>query len=165
MVALQHTPASRSANPALAIQDYYPEPYRHCYGCGPDNKDGWHIKSYWDDESIVAYFTPADYLTGGVPNNLFGGVLAAVSDCHGTASAAAFSHHAMGHTLGVEPLLRCVTGQLTVNFRKPTPMGRQLVIRARLVGIEGRKVTVDMEISCEGDVTCTATMLAIRLKE
>lgn len=33
-----------------AIQDIYPEPVAHCYGCGRLNAHGLQIKSYWSAE-------------------------------------------------------------------------------------------------------------------
>jgi hypothetical protein len=40
-----------------AFQDHYPEEYRKCYGCGPDNEHGLQIKSYWDGDESVAVFS------------------------------------------------------------------------------------------------------------
>ena len=61
----------------IAIQDLYAEPYRHCFGCGPDNEQGWHIKSYWHGAEVLAHYTPRPEYTGGIPENLYGGLLAA----------------------------------------------------------------------------------------
>jgi hypothetical protein len=33
-----------------AVQDYYPDQFAHCYGCGRLNPEGLHIKSYWDGD-------------------------------------------------------------------------------------------------------------------
>lgn len=149
----------------IAIQDLYAEPYRHCFGCGPDNEQGWHIKSYWHGAEVLAHYTPRPEYTGGVPENLYGGLLAAILDCHGTAAAAAFYHIAQGFQLGVEPLLRCVTASLTVNYRKPTPMGQELELFARCTNIEGRKVSLELGVRI-GDVQyCDGSMLAVRVKE
>lgn len=150
---------------SLAIQDCYPAPYRHCFGCGPDNPHGWHIKSYWSGEEIVAHFQPGAHLTGGVPHNLYGGLLAAILDCHGTAAAAGFYHQAQGYTLGQETLARCVTASLTVNYRKPTPMGVELTLSAQLRAIEGRKVYVTLAVQIDGETYCDGEMLAVRIKE
>lgn len=149
----------------IAIQDLYAGPYRHCFGCGADNKHGWHIKSYWQGAEVIAHYTPHPEYTGGVPENLYGGLLAAILDCHGTAAAAAFYHVAQGLQLGNEPLMRCVTASLTVNYRKPTPMGQELELFARCVNIDGRKVTLELGV-CIGEIQyCDGSMLAIRVKE
>ena len=149
----------------IAIQDLYAPRYRHCFGCGADNKSGWHIKSYLHGEEAIAHFTPHAEYTGGVPENLYGGLLAAILDCHGTASAAAFYRLAQGFSLGIEPLVRCVTASLTVNYRKPTPMGEELELFARCTNIEGRKVLLDLGVRIGETQYCDGTMLAIRVKE
>lgn len=149
----------------IAIQDLYGSLYRHCFGCGPDNEHGWHIKSYLHGNEVIAHFTPHPAYTGGVPENLYGGLLAAILDCHGTAAAAAFYHIAQGFQLGKEPLVRCVTASLTVNYRKPTPMGQELELLARLVSIDGRKVNLELAVRIGDTQYCDGTMLAVRVKE
>jgi acyl-CoA thioesterase FadM len=63
-----------------------------------------------------------------------------------------------------EPM-RFVTGSLKVDFLRPTPMGVELVVRAKLLSIEGRKVRMAMTLSA-GDVVCaTSEMLAIQFKD
>ena len=41
-----------------AFQDYYPDEWAQCYGCGRLNEYGLQIKSYWDGEESVCTFTP-----------------------------------------------------------------------------------------------------------
>lgn len=148
----------------VAIQDLYAPEYRHCFGCGADNPHGWHIKSYLEGTRAIATYEPKAEYTGGVPHNMFGGFLAAILDCHGTASAAAFAHCAEGKTLGVEPLIRCVTASLTVNYRKPTPMGKPLQLVCTLEKVEGRKVWVNLSVGDGEEIFVDGTMLAIRVK-
>ena len=73
-----------------AIQDHYPPNFAHCYGCGPANPFGQHLKNYLLDDRTEARFTPDQRYSGGVPDNVYGGMIASLLDCHGTASAAAF---------------------------------------------------------------------------
>src|SRR5262245_55811708 len=75
-----------------AIQDHYPPDFAHCYGCGPANPFGHHLKSYLLDDRTEARFTPDQRYRGGVPDNVYGGMIASLLDCHGTASAAAFAY-------------------------------------------------------------------------
>lgn len=161
--AEHHTP--KGGEETLAIQDLYAPAYRHCFGCGADNPHGWHIKSYWKGETVVSNFTPDEHLTGGVPNNLYGGAIAAILDCHGTAAAAAFYHHAQGYHLGQEPLARCVTASLTVNYIRPTPMGVSLTLIGTLDRIEERKVYLNLAVTHGTERYCEGKMLAIRVKE
>jgi acyl-coenzyme A thioesterase PaaI-like protein len=148
-----------------AFQDCYPEKFSHCYGCGKSNPRGHQLKSYWDGEETIARFTAASELSGGVPDHVYGGMVASLLDCHGTASAAAFAYRAAGREMddGGE-FMRFVTASLKVDFLRPTPIGVELVIRGRLRSIEGRKVQVDLALS-EGGQTCAmGQMLAIQLR-
>lgn len=147
-----------------AIQDYYPAPFRFCFGCGPDHPSGWHIASYPQGEEVVARFAPASDLTGGVPDFAYGGMLAAILDCHGNAAGAWFHHRARGLTLGQETLTRCVTAELTVRYLRPTPLGTPLQLTAQLASLDGRKVRLAMTVSADGEKTCEAEMLAIAVK-
>ncbi|MFN8386635.1 MAG: hypothetical protein U0V48_08920 [Anaerolineales bacterium] len=49
-----------------SFQEYYPESYAHCYGCGTLNEHGHHIQSYWDGDRSVCHFMPK-YITSRSP--------------------------------------------------------------------------------------------------
>ena len=149
-----------------AFQDFYAEKFSHCYGCGRNNPYGHHLKSYWDGDDTVARFSPDPRYSGGVPDHVYGGLIASLFDCHGAASAAAFTCRALNREMGsdLEPI-RYVTASLKVDFRRPTPMGTELTISGKLRSMEGRKVWVDLTLCAHGEVCATGEMLAIRYKE
>lgn len=155
----------RAEDPVLkAFQDYYPERFSHCYGCGKSNPDGHHLKSCWDGDETVARFTVAAKYSGGVPGHVYGGMVASLLDCHGTASAAAFAYRAAGRSMDDEAdFMRFVTASLKIDFLRPTPVGEELVIRGRLLGIDGRKVRIALALLATGETCATGEMLAIRL--
>ncbi len=124
-----------------ALQDYYPDDYAHCYGCGRLNRDGYHIKSYWDGEQSVCSFDPHHYYTGGSPDYLYGGLIASLVDCHSAATAAAARCLADGLQLGRQHLERYVTASLKVDYLKPTPV-QKVTLRSDVVEIKPRKVIV-----------------------
>jgi len=146
-----------------AFQDYYPENYSHCYGCGKSNEHGYHLKSYWDGETTIARFTPENYHTGGAPGIVYGGLIASLMDCHGAGSAAAAAFKAEGREMGTEPAIRFVTASLKVDYLKPTPIGDELVIRGEILEVKGRKVTLDLSLSAKGIVCAIGHMIAVRL--
>ncbi len=125
----------------LAFQDQYPEDYAHCFGCGRNNANGLHLKSYWEGEESVCRHTPKPYYTGGLPGYLYGGMIASLLDCHGAGTAAAAKARESG-----EPISRFVTASITVDFLQPTPVGVELEIRGKVVEIKGRKVTVELKL-------------------
>jgi acyl-coenzyme A thioesterase PaaI-like protein len=146
-----------------AIQDYYPEDFSHCFGCGRLNAHGHQIKSYEDGETVVLYFDPEPYHLS-VPGFTYGGLIASLIDCHSMATAAAATYRAEGREPGTEPPLRFVTASLKVDYLKPTPIG-PLVITARAREVGARKVRVDVELSAGGEVRARGDVLAVRLPE
>lgn len=148
-----------------AIQDFYPEEFAHCYGCGRANARGLHLKSYVDGTETVARFTPADLYSGGYPGHVYGGMIASLLDCHGTASAAAFALRERdlewGH--GQDPI-RFVTASLRIEYKRPTPLGVELVIRGSLSSLDGRKATIALSLSAADELCASAEMLAIEYR-
>lgn len=152
----------------IAIQDTYGERFQHCWGCGPKNKEGLHLKSYpsEDGERCLCQFTPDSQYTGGVPANLFGGFIALLFDCHGTASAAWFAHRAKGLDLTEETVIgRFITARLEVDFKKPTPMDEEITIEAQVEELGERKVILQMEMKAGGDLRAKAKMVAVAVKD
>ncbi|WP_027015436.1 PaaI family thioesterase [Comamonas composti] len=148
-----------------AIQDLYASEFAHCYGCGARNSQGHQLKSYLRGGETEAVFTPDAKYSGGVPDHVYGGMVASLMDCHGTASAAGFAASEQGQAL--EPgmdLPRFVTASLKVDFKAPTPLGTPLTVKGRLRSISGRKVWVDLSLLAEDQICATGEMLAIQLK-
>jgi acyl-coenzyme A thioesterase PaaI-like protein len=147
-----------------AFQDYYPDDWALCYGCGRLNEHGLQIKSYWEGDESVARFTPRDYHTA-VPGYVYGGLIASLIDCHGTGTASAAGYQAEGRPLGSEPRLRYLTASLHVDYLRPTPLGPVLEIRGRVQEVKGRKVVVDVTLSAEGEVCARGTVVAVRIPD
>lgn len=151
---------------AQAIQDFYPPAFSHCYGCGASNPHGHHLKSHLVGDETVARFTPDPKYSGGVPDHIYGGMIASLLDCHGTASAAAFACQQDRRQMGDgSPPARFVTASLKVDFKRPTPLGVELVVKGALRSLEGRKAWVDLSLTAHGTVCAVGEMLAIRLHD
>ncbi len=152
----------------IAIQETYGERFQHCWGCGPKNDLGLHLKSYpgEDGETCVCHVTPSPEYTGGVPANLFGGMMAMIFDCHGTASAAWFAHQKKGLELTEETVIgRYITAHLEIDFKKPVPMGAEITVIARAEEIGERKVIVQMDLIADESVRAQARMVAVGVKD
>ena len=147
---------------APAFQDAYPDELSHCYGCGRLNEHGLQLKSYWDGEETVAVFTPRPYHVA-LPGFVYGGLIASLVDCHGTASAAAAACRAEGRELGSEPPVRFVTAALHVDYLRPTPLGGPLEIRGRIEEIKGRKIVVAETVSAGGQLCARGRVVAVRM--
>ena len=143
-----------------AFQDYYPDDYAHCYGCGRLNPEGHHFKSYWDGEETVCRYTPDAKYTGGFPGFLYGGMLASLMDCHAAGTAAAAKAREDG-----KPISRFVTASLKVDFLAPAPIDTELEVRCKVVEIKGRKVIVEVSLSAGGKQCATGTTVMVQIKD
>ncbi len=85
-------------------------------------------------------------------------MIASLLDCHGAATAAAAKVRETG-----EPMSRFVTASLTVDYKKPTPLGVELEVRGKVVEIKGRKVTVDLRLLAEKTVCATGRIIAVEI--
>ena len=145
-----------------AFQDYYPDHLSHCYGCGKLNEHGYQIKTFWDGDETLTTFTPKPYHTA-VPGYVYGGLLASLIDCHATGSAAGAMYRKENREMGTEPAFRFLTGTLTVKYLKPTPIDCTLQIRGRISSIEGKKVTVKVDVIANGVITVQGEVIAIQV--
>lgn len=147
-----------------AFQDYYPESFAQCYGCGHLNEHGHQIKTVWDGEESVTHFTPRAYHTA-VPGYVYGGLLASLIDCHSTGTAAAALYRAEGREMDTLPALRCVTASLHVDYLKPTPLNVPLEVRGRVKEVRGRKVVVESTIYADGVATVRGEVVAVQIPD
>ena len=147
-----------------AFQDYYPDDYSHCYGCGRLNAHGLQIKSYWDGDETVAHFTPKPYHSA-IPGYVYGGLIASLIDCHGTGSASAAAYREEKRAMDSQPPLRYVTASLKVDYLRPTPLGVSLELRGRIKEVKGRKVVVETTLSAEGEICARGEVVAVQLPE
>ncbi|MDE1549677.1 hotdog domain-containing protein [Jeotgalibaca caeni] len=152
----------------IAIQDTYGEKFQNCWGCGSKNEQGLQLKTYpsEDGETCITQYTPDKQYTGGVPNNLFGGMIATIFDCHGTASAAWFAHKNKGLELTGETVIgRFITARLEIDYKKPVPMDEPITIRSCLQEIGERKAIIKMEMEADGLIRAQAQMVAVSVKD
>jgi acyl-coenzyme A thioesterase PaaI-like protein len=147
------------------FQDYYPDNYSHCYGCGRLNEKGMHLKSQWDGDEGVCRYTPDKSKTGGFPDYLYGGLIASLIDCHcaGTASAAKLQQD--GFEIGQRPMPRFVTASLKVDYLKPTPVGVELEIRASVKELSSRKAVLSATVSSSGIITAKGEAVMVMIMD
>ena len=140
------------------------DPHGICFGCGTAHAEGLHIRSYPDEDGVhvIATMTPSERYCGW-PGLAYGGYLAMLSDCHSNWTAIYAHYKAENRSLTSDPQIMCVTGSLSVAYRKPTPLGVPLHLRSRVEGEVGRKTRVLTEISANGIVTVSADVVLVRV--
>ena len=147
-----------------AFQDYYPDTFSYCYGCGRLNEHGLHIRSYWDGDETVCIFQPKPYHMA-IPGYVYGGLIASLIDCHSTGTAAAAAYRAQGRPMDSLPPLRFLTGTLHVEYHRPTPLGVPLEVRGTIKQVKGRKVVVETKLSARGEVCARGEAVCIQVPD
>lgn len=148
-----------------AVQDSWPD--ATCYGCGPANDEGLHIKSYFSEDGnfLVATFHPQAKFNAGFPNVMYGGLVASLIDCHSIWTAIAFSYKAESREMGSQPHVSYVTGQLNVKYLKPTPLDQPIQLKSYIEGDIGRKTHIICELGTSEVVTAIGDVVAVRISE
>ena len=147
-----------------AFQDYYPDEFSHCYGCGRLNDRGLQLKSYWDGDESVALFQPEEKHVA-VPGLVYGGLIASLIHCHCTGTAAAAAYREQGRAMDTDPGLRFVTASLHVDYLAPTPLASQLEVRGIVTELTKKKVVIEARVMAEGKVCAKGKVVAVQLPE
>ncbi len=134
-----------------SIQEHY-LPDMTCFGCGPANPKGLHLRSFPAEGGTAADFTPWPEHDNGL-GFLNGGIICTVLDCH-SATPMILEAAELGLT---EPggMLPYVTAGLEVRYLRPTPLDEASVLRASVATIEDSSITIDVELTV-GDKTRAA---------
>lgn len=107
--------------------------FRGCFGCGDENGLGLRLVFERDGETVVSRTQLGpDY--AGYPAFAHGGVVATMLD---EAMGWAMLHLAGRHG---------VTSSLNVTYRRPVPLGRELVVRARVLDVADRDARIESSV-------------------
>jgi acyl-coenzyme A thioesterase PaaI-like protein len=142
-----------------SLQDLY-APNGVCFGCGPKNPKGLHLKSIPFGDSVLADWTPKkEHVAFGDFGS--GGIISVLMDCHGNWAAT----YALMKARGLSSAPGTVTAEYTVRFLRPSLINRKWQLTARASKIEGDKVNAFGELKVDGEVTATMTGLFVAVKE
>jgi acyl-coenzyme A thioesterase PaaI-like protein len=141
-----------------SLQEQY-APANACFGCGPANERGLHIRSFVEGDEVVAEWQPEAYQEA-YPGMLNGGIVGTLLDCHSNWTAA---WHLMRRTGAASPPCT-VTAEYSVKLLRPTPTDGALTIKARVVESSEDRAIVEAELTGGGKVCarCRGTFVAVR---
>jgi uncharacterized protein (TIGR00369 family) len=136
--ATRHSPVSMDGSPTID------ERANHCFGCGPENPQGLHLAFTTNTEDsghpVATTHFQLDRLHEGPPGYVHGGIVATLLD------------EAMSKLNRPLDVL-AVTRHMEVDYLKPVPLFKPLVLTSRHLRREGRKLFHQAEIlSPEGTV-------------
>lgn len=134
---------------------YFPD--LPCFGCGPGNERGLRLRSFPDDDLVVARFTPWPEHDNGL-GHLNGGIIATVLDCH---AAAAVTHEAAVRGWPRLPgaPLPYVTAGLDVRYLRPSPLHEPVTLVARITEASEAQIGVTVRLDWDGKPRAEATAL------
>lgn len=143
---------------ADALQERY-SPASICFGCGPANERGLHVRSFVEGDEVVATWRPEPHHQA-FPGMLNGGIVGALLDCHSNWAAA---HHLMVRA-GADKPPCTVTADYAIKLKRPTPVDGPVHLRARVVESSDDRAVIEATLSAGGVVTatCRGTFVAVK---
>ncbi|WP_169810905.1 PaaI family thioesterase [Nocardia amikacinitolerans] len=119
-----------------------------CFGCGPRNPAALDIALELRADRVIGHVT-LDERHQGAPGVAHGGVIAAILD----------------EAAGTVPTTMCVpavTAKLEVNYVRPAPLRRPMVVTAVLGRREGeRKLHIDARLELDGELLAEGNALFV----
>ena len=130
-----------------------------CFGCGPANPKGLHIRSFVQGDELVADWTPESHHEA-FPGMLNGGIIGTLLDCHSNWAAA---HHLMTASGATSPPCT-VTADYAIKLLRPTPSQAPVHLSARVAESKPDRAFVEATLSSGGKVcaTCRGTFVAVK---
>jgi len=142
-----------------SLQETY-APGMACFGCGPANEKGLHIRSFPRDDEVVATFQPEKYQEA-FPGMLSGGIIGTLLDCHCNWTAA---YHFMKQAK-TDSAPCTVTAEYAIKLRRPTPTNDSVFLSAKVVDSTDDRATVEGTLTAGGKVCATCRGIFVAVKE
>lgn len=144
--------------PDKSIQETY-APNMACFGCGPANENGLHVRSFADGDEVVAVWQPQKKYEA-FPGMLSGGIIGTLLDCHCNWTAA---WHLMNKA-GLDHPPCTVTAEYSIKLLRPTPSDQAVRLVARIVELTDDRAIVEGELIAHErtTATCRGTFVAVK---
>lgn len=141
-----------------SLQETY-APHSTCFGCGPANPQGLHIRSFVVGDSVVAEWQPRPHHEA-YAGALNGGIIGTLMDCHSNWAAA----WALMQRQGLDRPPPTVTAEYTVKFLRPTPTDEPVKLVAVVVEARDDRAVVETKLIAKGQVCalCRGTFVAVK---
>lgn len=141
-----------------SLQETY-APESICFGCGPANPKGLHLRSFVQGEEVVAEWKPEPHYEA-FPGVLNGGIIGTLLDCHSNWTAA---WHLMRRR-GAERPPCTVTAEYRVKLLRPTPTGGTLRLVAKALEVLEDRAHIEAQLLAEDKccATCQGVFVAVK---
>ena len=142
-----------------SLQEKY-APNNACFGCGPANPDGLHIRSFAKNGEVTAEWK-AQPKYEAFPGVLNGGIIGSLLDCHCNWTAA---YHLMKRA-GAERPPCTVTAEYAIKLLRPTPTNGPISLSARVIEISDNRATVEGTLNAGGKTCATCRGIFVAVEE
>ncbi len=141
-----------------SLQETY-APKMACFGCGPANEKGLHIRSFVSGNEVVCEWTPEPHHEA-FPGVLNGGIIGTLLDCHSNWAAA---WHLM-QKAGIDYPPCTVTADYAIKLLRPTPTNGPVRLVATIADSTEDRAIVDATLIANGKIcaTCRGTFVAVK---
>ncbi len=124
---------------------------KHCFACGDLNEYGLHADITTDDDNTSHCIISVPSRFQGWKGMVHGGIISTLLD--------EISIYACRNIS-----LRGVTAEIDVKFRKPVPIDTELELKAKVIDIRRKMVSVQAELLVGGEVHATADTKVFNLE-
>ena len=131
-----------------------------CWGCGPANPEGLHIRSFPKNGEIVAEWKPQKKYEA-FAGTLNGGIIGTLLDCHCNWTA---TYHLMKRAKADRPP-STVTVEYAVKFLRPASTRDSIFLSAKVVDLTNDRATVEGTLSAGEKVCATCRGIFVAVKE
>ena len=141
-----------------SLQETY-APNLICFGCGPANEKGLHVRSFPKNGEVIAEWQPRPEYEA-FPGMLSGGIIGTILDCHCNWTAA---WHLMNRN-EVDSPPATVTAEYTIKLLRPTPTDGPIRLIARVVESSADRAVIEGELLAHdrATATCRGTFVAVK---
>lgn len=145
-------------SPQKCLQETYAA-HSTCYGCGPSNPKGLHVRSFPEGELVVAEWK-AEPHQEAFPGVLNGGIVGSILDCHSNWTAA----YSLMKAAGDNHPPCTVTAEYTIKLLAPTSCEKPLRLEAKVAELKGDRAIIEAKLIANGKVTatCRGTFVAVK---
>lgn len=134
-------------------------PHNACFGCGPANPQGLHVRSFVDGDVVRAVWQAQKHHEA-FENILNGGIIGSLLDCHCNWTAA---WRLMEQSGAATPPCT-VTAEYTIKLLRPTPTDAPMELEARVVQAQDNRAVIAGTLVSHGKpcATCLGTFVAVK---
>lgn len=162
--AVQSVKPKRNRLLTKPVQDYYPDAFANCFGCGRNNLHGLHTKTWWIDEEKMGYckFIPKQHYCG-YKAVFHGGLISSVIECNSVATSIAATVYEEGLDPDKDVVFYVLGEIVSTKLINPVPIDAIVEVKTKIIKFYPRKAHCYIEVYGNGTLCTTAHTTTVRV--